>query len=64
MKGLKLYEELLKEDELSKLIDFVAELREAGQNGKLSGDFFLRETPLIKTFKSFPLLTHDNNEYR
>lgn len=41
VKGLKMYEELLKEDELTKLIDLVADLREAGQNGKLSGDFFL-----------------------
>jgi len=38
VKGLKLYEELLKEDEISKLLDFVAELREAGINGKLAGD--------------------------
>lgn len=41
VKGLKMYEELLKEEELTKLIDLVADLREAGQNGKLSGDFFL-----------------------
>lgn len=41
VKGLKMYEELLKEDELTKLIDLVADLREAGQNGKLSGEFFL-----------------------
>lgn len=41
VKGLKMYEELLKEEELAKLIDLVADLREAGQNGKLSGDFCL-----------------------
>ncbi|CAH2071870.1 unnamed protein product [Thlaspi arvense] len=48
VKGLKLYEELLKEDELSKLIDLVAELRESGQNGKLSGDSFILFNKQIK----------------
>ncbi|KAF8115435.1 hypothetical protein N665_0027s0050 [Sinapis alba] len=48
VKGLKLYEEFLKEDELSKLIDLVAELREAGQNGKLSGESFILFNKQIK----------------
>ncbi|VVB07065.1 unnamed protein product [Arabis nemorensis] len=48
VKGLKLYEELLKEDELSKLIDFVAELREAGQNGKLLGESYIMFNKQIK----------------
>ncbi|CAH8338393.1 unnamed protein product [Eruca vesicaria subsp. sativa] len=48
VKGLKMYEELLKEDELTKLIDLVAELREAGQNGKLSGETFILFNKQIK----------------
>ncbi|KAG7557810.1 hypothetical protein ISN44_As11g037550 [Arabidopsis suecica] len=48
VKGLKLYEELLKEDEISKLIDFVAELREAGINGKLAGESFILFNKQIK----------------
>ncbi|XP_010422515.1 PREDICTED: uncharacterized protein LOC104707789 [Camelina sativa] len=48
VKGLKLYEELLKEDEISKLIDFVAELREAGVNGKLAGETFILFNKQIK----------------
>ncbi|XP_010430544.1 PREDICTED: uncharacterized protein LOC104714781 [Camelina sativa] len=48
VKGLKLYEELLKEDEISKLIDFVAELREAGINGKLAGETFILFNKQIK----------------
>ncbi|CAA0393365.1 unnamed protein product [Arabidopsis thaliana] len=48
VKGLKLYEELLKEDEISKLLDFVAELREAGINGKLAGESFILFNKQIK----------------
>lgn len=55
MKGLKMYEELLKEDELSKLIDFVADLREAGQNGKLSGDFYYTKHLKRYILKTFPV---------
>ena len=38
MKGLKLYEDVFTDSELSKLTDFVNELRVAGQNGELEGD--------------------------
>ena len=41
MKGLKLYETVFTDSELSKLTDFINELRVAGQNGELSGDFSL-----------------------
>lgn len=37
MKGLKLYEGVFTDNELSKLSDFVNELRVAGQNGELAG---------------------------
>lgn len=38
MKGLKLYEDVFTDAELSKLTNFVNEVRLAGQNGELSGD--------------------------
>lgn len=38
MKGLKLYEDIFTDTELSKLNGFVNELREAGQQGELSGE--------------------------
>lgn len=38
MKGLKLYEDVFTDSELSMLTDYVNELRLAGQNGELSGD--------------------------
>lgn len=37
MKGLKLYDEIFSDSELSKLTDFANELRTAGLNGELSG---------------------------
>lgn len=37
VRGLKLYEDVFTDTELSKLNDFVNELRVAGQNGELSG---------------------------
>lgn len=37
MRGLKLYEDVFTENELSKLTDFVTELRVAGRNGELTG---------------------------
>ncbi|KAL6500428.1 hypothetical protein OROHE_025794 [Orobanche hederae] len=40
-RGLKLYEDIFTEVELSKLNDFVNELRVAGQNGELSGETFI-----------------------
>lgn len=41
VRGLKLYEEMFTDIELSKLNDFVNELRVAGQNGELSGETFI-----------------------
>lgn len=41
VKGMKLYEDVFTDSELSKLIDFVNEYRAAGQNGELSGDTFI-----------------------
>ncbi|KAM7253992.1 hypothetical protein ACFE04_031674 [Oxalis oulophora] len=41
VKGLKLYEDIFSELELSKLTDFVTEMRTAGQNGELQGDTFV-----------------------
>ena len=37
VRGLKLYEDVFSDFELSKLNDFVNELRVAGRNGELSG---------------------------
>ncbi|CAI9107926.1 OLC1v1007409C1 [Oldenlandia corymbosa var. corymbosa] len=41
VRGLKLYEEIFNDFELSKLNDFVNELRVAGRNGELSGETFI-----------------------
>ncbi|XP_015891553.2 RNA demethylase ALKBH10B [Ziziphus jujuba] len=41
VKGLKLYENMFTDSELTKLIDFANELRAAGQNGELSGETFI-----------------------
>ncbi|PSR86268.1 Core-capsid bridging protein [Actinidia chinensis var. chinensis] len=41
VRGLKLYEDIFTDSELSKLNDFVNELRVAGQNGELSGETFM-----------------------
>ncbi|KAI3449591.1 hypothetical protein Pfo_006256 [Paulownia fortunei] len=41
VRGLKLYEGIFTDVELSKLNDFVNELRVAGQNGELSGETFI-----------------------
>ncbi|KAG8370698.1 hypothetical protein BUALT_Bualt13G0010400 [Buddleja alternifolia] len=40
-RGLKLYEDVFTDVELSKLNDFVSELQVAGRNGELSGETFL-----------------------
>lgn len=37
VRGLKLYEDIFTDSELSKLNDLVNELRAAGHNGELSG---------------------------
>lgn len=39
VKGLKLYENIFTDSELSKLTSYINELRVAGQNGQLSGRF-------------------------
>ncbi|XP_010255802.1 PREDICTED: uncharacterized protein LOC104596380 isoform X2 [Nelumbo nucifera] len=41
VKGLKLYEDIFTDSELSKLDDFLNELRTAGRNGELSGETFI-----------------------
>ncbi|KAL5796783.1 hypothetical protein ACOSQ2_001603 [Xanthoceras sorbifolium] len=48
VKGLKLYEDVFADSELSKLIDFVSELRLAGQNGELSGESFILFNKQVK----------------
>ncbi|KAL7121809.1 hypothetical protein ACP275_01G007000 [Erythranthe tilingii] len=53
MKGIKLYENLITVEKLSRLNDFVNELRVAGQNGKLSGE----------TFGSYNQHTRKNREF-
>lgn len=37
VKGLKMYEEIFMESELSKLLEFITQLRASGRNGNLSG---------------------------
>lgn len=41
VKGLKMFENIFTDSELSKLNDFVYELRAAGQNGELSGETYI-----------------------
>ncbi|KAK1356967.1 RNA demethylase ALKBH10B [Heracleum sosnowskyi] len=41
VRGLKLYDDIFADSELSKLTDYVNELRVAGQNGQLSGETFI-----------------------
>ncbi|KAK3005894.1 hypothetical protein RJ639_017760 [Escallonia herrerae] len=41
VRGLKLYEDIFTDIELSKLTDFVNDLRSAGQNGELPGETFI-----------------------
>ncbi|KAG5526326.1 hypothetical protein RHGRI_032567 [Rhododendron griersonianum] len=41
VRGLKLYEDIFTDSELSKLRDLVNELRAAGHNGKLSGETYI-----------------------
>lgn len=49
MRGLKLYEDVFTENELSKLTDFVTELRVAGRNGELTGGpSFIRDAFIVK----------------
>ncbi|KAI3668194.1 hypothetical protein L6452_43271 [Arctium lappa] len=51
VRGLKLYEEMLNSSELSKLNDYITELRIAGQNGELSGETFIMYNQQSKTIK-------------
>lgn len=51
VRGLKLYEDILNDTELSKLHDYVNELRVAGQNGELSGDTFIKYNQQSKSIK-------------
>ncbi|XP_024968271.1 uncharacterized protein LOC112507791 [Cynara cardunculus var. scolymus] len=51
VRGLKLYEEILNDTELSKLHAYVNELRVAGQNGELSGETFIKYNQQSKAIK-------------
>ncbi|MFS7987550.1 putative alpha-ketoglutarate-dependent dioxygenase AlkB-like superfamily [Helianthus anomalus] len=51
VRGLKLYEDILNAAELSKLTDYVTELRIAGQNGELSGETFIMYNQQSKAIK-------------
>ncbi|CAL5437040.1 unnamed protein product [Camellia sinensis] len=48
VRGLKLYEDVFTNSELSKLNDFVNELRVAGRNGELSGESYILYNQQIK----------------
>ncbi|KAL3626057.1 hypothetical protein CASFOL_029606 [Castilleja foliolosa] len=48
VRGLKLYEDIFTDVELSKLNDFVNELRVAGLNGELSGETFILYNQQVK----------------
>lgn len=50
VKGLKLYEDIFTDTELSKLTDFVNEIHAAGQNGELSG---IPNTTFVFSFSFF-----------
>lgn len=59
MKGLKLYENIFTDSELTKLIDLANELRAAGQNGELSGDLvpqLLMHFPFLVKVSLFKLV--------
>ncbi|KAH7666929.1 Clavaminate synthase-like protein [Dioscorea alata] len=51
VKGLKLYKDILTDSELSKLSEFVNELRLAGQRGELSGETFISFNKQMKGCK-------------
>ncbi|KAL7587154.1 RNA demethylase ALKBH10B [Lactuca sativa] len=51
VRGLKLYEDILNDTELSKLNDYVNQLRVAGQNGQLSGQTFIKYNQQSKAIK-------------
>nr|XP_043619302.1 RNA demethylase ALKBH10B-like isoform X2 [Erigeron canadensis] len=51
VRGLKLYDDIFNDTELSTLSDFVTELRVAGQNGELSGETFIKYNQQSKAIK-------------
>ncbi|KAL4588193.1 hypothetical protein LXL04_001075 [Taraxacum kok-saghyz] len=51
VRGLKMYEDILNTSELSKLTEYVTELRVAGQNGELSGETFIMYNQQSKSIK-------------
>ncbi|KAI3678964.1 hypothetical protein L6452_38268 [Arctium lappa] len=51
VRGLKLYENILSDTELTRLIDYVHKLRVAGKNGELSGETFIMYNQQSKTSK-------------
>ncbi|KAI3783115.1 hypothetical protein L2E82_13177 [Cichorium intybus] len=51
VRGLKLYEDVINDTELSKLSDYVNELRVAGQNGQLSCETFIKYNQQSKAIK-------------
>lgn len=57
VKGLKMYEDVFTDSELSKLTGFVNELRAAGQNGQLSGKYL---SNLIKSYPNFVINSVSN----
>ncbi|KAG9134011.1 hypothetical protein Leryth_004718 [Lithospermum erythrorhizon] len=68
VKGLKLIENVFTNTELSKLNDFVNELRVAGQNGELSGETFVLYNQQLKGNKreliqfGLPIFGHVNDD--
>ncbi|XP_024982266.1 uncharacterized protein LOC112518709 [Cynara cardunculus var. scolymus] len=51
VRGLKLYENILGDTELTRLIDYVHKLRVASRNGELSGETFITYNQQLKTIK-------------
>ncbi|KAL1816646.1 hypothetical protein ACET3Z_019220 [Daucus carota] len=48
VKGLKLYQDIFTDNEISKLTNYVNELRVSGQNGELSGETFIMYHQQVK----------------
>ncbi|XP_076939032.1 RNA demethylase ALKBH10B-like [Bidens hawaiensis] len=51
VRGLKVYEDILNDLELSNLTEYVNDLRVAGQNGELSGETFIKYNQQSKAIK-------------